>query len=111
LAAAIRLYLEECLTSKIARQLQRKGIDIVTVQELGVLGNTDENHLARATALGRVLVTSDVDYLVIAASKTHHAGIVFGVQEGHGVGDWVRALELLCAVYDPDDMKNHVEYL
>ena len=111
MAASIRLYLDECLTPRIATQLRRRGIDVVSVHEVGLTGDTDANHLARAAALGRVLVTADVDFLVMVANGVSHAGIVFGVQEELSLGDWVRALELLCAVYDAEEMVDHVEYL
>ncbi len=51
MAAAIRLYLDENVPVVIAPQLRRKGIDVVTVRDLGRLGDSDENHLARATAI------------------------------------------------------------
>ena len=111
MAAAIRLYLDENLSPRIADQLRRRGVDIVTVHDLGVAGDTDENHLERATRLQRVLVTSDTDFLVLAASGQAHRGIVFGIQERHRIGDWVNALDLLCAVYAPEDLANHVEYI
>lgn len=111
MAAAISLYLDENLTPKIAVQLRQKGIDVVTVYDLGLVGDTDANHLSRATQMGRVLVTADTDFLRLVAEGVEHAGIVFGVQEEHTVGDWVRALELICFVYTAEDMRNHVEYL
>lgn len=113
MAAAIRLYLDENLSPRIAAQLRRRGVDIVTVHDLGVAGDTDENHLARALRLEleRVLVTSDTDFLVLAASGQNHTGVVFGIQDRHDIGDWVKALDLLCAVYTPEDMINHVEYI
>jgi hypothetical protein len=111
LAAAISLYLDENLTPKIAAQLRQKGIDVVTVHDLGLTGDTDVNHLVRATEMGRVLVTADTDFLRLAAGGMEHAGIVFGVQEDNTIGDWVKALELICFVYTADDIKNHVEYL
>lgn len=111
MAAAISLYLDENLTPKIAAQLRAKGIDVVTVLELDLTGDTDENHLVRATQMGRVLVTADVDFLRLAADGMEHAGIVFGVQEDNTIGDWVKALELVCFVYTAEDMRNHVEYL
>jgi hypothetical protein len=40
-----------------------------------------------------------------------HFGIVFGEQATHKIGDWVNALDLLCAVYAPEEMANHVEYI
>jgi hypothetical protein len=29
----------------------------------------------------------------------------------HWIGDWVKGLELIHAVYTADEMQNHVEYL
>ena len=84
---------------------------MVTVQELGLRGDTDENHLERATKMQRVLVTSDTDFLKMAAVGVDHTGIVFGIQNDNSIGDWVKKLELLCFVYTADDMLNHVEYL
>lgn len=111
MAAAISLYLDENLTPKIAAQLRQKGIDVVTVLELGLTGDTDVNHLVRATAMERVLVTADIDFLRLAADGMEHTGIVFGIQEDNSIGDWVKALELICFVYTAEEMKNHVEYL
>ena len=111
MAVAIRLYLDENLSPRIAEQLRRRGVDVVTVHDLAAAGDTDENHLERATRLERVLVTADVDFLAMAATGQHHLGIVFGEQATHRIGDWVNALDLLCAVYTPEDMANHVEYI
>lgn len=109
--AAISLYLDENLSPTIATQLKRRGIDAVTVRDLGLLGDTDENHLTRATNMGRVLATCDTDFLVMATDGVEHAGIVFGIQENTSMGDWVKGLELICSVYSPQNMVNHVEYL
>ena len=111
LAVAISLYLDENLTPKIATQLKRRGVDIVTVRDLGLLGDSDENHLERATRMNRVLVTSDTDFLKMASDGIKHTGIIFGVQENNSIGDWVKELELICSVYSKDDMINHVEFL
>lgn len=111
MAAVISLYLDENLTPKIAVQLRRRGIDVVSVHELGLSGDSDENHLQRATNMGRVLVTADTDFLVMASDGITHAGIIFGIQTALSLGDWVNALELVVAVYSSQEMLNHVEYL
>jgi len=102
--------LDENLPPRIAEQLRRRGIAAVAVRDLGRLGDTDHNHLVRATAMGYTLVTADTDYLILAASGLAHSGIIFGAQENHSVGTWVKALELICFIYTADDMVNHVEY-
>lgn len=111
LGVAISLYLDENLFPKIAAQLRQKGIDIVTVRDLGQAGDTDIHHLTRAIEMGRVVVTSDTDFLRLVAEGMNHTGIVFGIQENLQIGDWVKALELLCFVYTAEDMLNHIEYL
>jgi predicted nuclease of predicted toxin-antitoxin system len=111
LAADIRYYLDENVPVVIADQLRRKGIDVVTVRDIGRLGDSNENHLQRATKMQRILCTHDQDFLRLAADGKEHAGIVFGIQDMHTVGDWVRGLELIHAILTEEDMKNHVEYL
>lgn len=83
----------------------------MSVRDLGMLGDPDTTHLQKATQLSRVLVTSDVDFLRFAAEGVEHAGIIFGIQGHHSVGDWVKKLELVCFVYSADEFENHVEYL
>lgn len=110
-AETLRFYLDENVPVEIARQLRSRGIDAVTVRELDLLGDTDENHLHRATQMGRVLCTHDRHYIQIASAGTEHAGIVFGQQDVHYIGAWVKHLELMHAVYQPGNMQNRVEYL
>ena len=109
--AAISLYLDENLTPKIAHQLRLRGIDVVTVRDLGRLGDSDSNHLERSTRLNRVLVTADVDFLRMAQEGRSHAGIVFGIQQNLTIGHWVKGLEIICFVYTAADIQNHIEYL
>lgn len=54
MAAKIRFYLDENVPVAVATQLRRRGLDAVTVRDLGVLGDSDTNHLRRAAGMGRV---------------------------------------------------------
>ena len=98
---AIRLYLDENLNPVIAEQLRARGVDAVSVRDLDQLGESDLSHLESASSMGRVLVTSDADFLRLAASGVSHAGIIFGAQSTHRIGDWVRGLALICFVLTP----------
>lgn len=111
MAARIRFYLDENVQTVIAEQLKRRGIEVVTVRELGLLGDEDINHLERAAQMGYVLCTHDSDYVDLAADGREHAGIVFGQQHKHTIGDWVKLLELIHGIYSSDEMRNLVEYL
>lgn len=57
------------------------------------------------------LVTADTDFLVMASTGIEHAGLIFGAQEDHSLGDWVKGLELICFVFGAEDMRNRVEFL
>jgi len=111
LAASLRFYLDENLPVAIADQLRRRGIEAITVRDLGLLGDADVNHLARAAAMGYVLCTYDPDFARLASEGIEHAGIVLGQQKRHWIGEWVNGLELMYAVYAAEDMQNRVEYL
>lgn len=110
-AEAIRFYLDENMPVAIARQLRQQGIEVVTVLDLDLLGDIDINHLTRAADMGYVLCTYDADYIQLASEGVKHAGIVFGQAEKHFVGEWVKGLELIYAVYTAEEMRNRVEFL
>lgn len=109
--APIRFYLDENVEVVVAEQLRQRGIEVFTVQELGTLGDSDLNHLSRATELGCVLCTYDVDYLALAAQGVEHAGIVRAQFARTIIGDWIERLELIHGVYTAEEMRNRVEYL
>jgi hypothetical protein len=117
--AALRFYLDENISLSIAEQLLRHGIEVVTVKQLGTLGDSDLNHLARATEMGYVLCTHDIDYIILASEGITilasegitHAGIIFGHQSKDTIGDWVKGLVLYHATYEAEEMLNRLEYL
>ena len=111
MASSVRLYLDENLNPAITEQLRIRGIDALCVRDLGAFGESDPKQLQRAIDMGRVIVTTDIDFLRIASETTEHTGIIFGEQRPHSIGDWVNALELICFVYTAEDMLNRVEYL
>ena len=110
-AEEIHFYLDENVPVVIAHQLRARGIDVITVRDLGLLGDSDVNHLQRATKMGRVLCTYDADFLALAAEGREHAGIVFGQQDTHYIGDWVNYLERIHAAYTAEEMRSRVAYL
>ena len=110
-AKDLRFYLDENMPVEIAKQLQSRGIDVVTARDLDALGDSDKQHLQRATTMERVICTNDDDFLQLASEGIAHTGIVFGQQDVHYVGAWVNYLELMHAVYTPEDMQNVVEYV
>lgn len=110
----LALYADECVDARIVRGLQRRGVDVVTAADEALLGATDEQHLARATALHRVIVTADHDFLVLARHRldgdSPFPGILFILPET-SVGDAVREILLRATLFDPSDIAGGIEWV
>src|SRR5947207_3034387 len=107
----LRFHLDEHVPLAIAQGLRRRGIDVTTAADAGLLGAADEAHLAFAVPQGRVVFTNDEDYLALHDQGREHAGIVYCHQQSRSIGDIIRALMLLWEILDPEDMKNRVEFI
>ena len=105
-----RFYMDEHISKAVVAALRTNGVDVLTVPEAGTLGASDEEHLQRATGDGRVIVTQDRDFLRLAATGIHHAGIAYDSQN-RTIGELVRGLMLIHQVLNADEMKDHVEHL
>ncbi len=107
----IRFYLDENVPVVIAAELKKRGIDAVTVRDLGLLGDDDLSHLRWAAEQGRILCTYDKDYTRLAKQGIEHKGIVFISGKRRAIGVLVKRLEQVYLTYTRDDMRNKVEYL
>ena len=106
----IRLYTDEHVARAVLRGLRHRGVDVLAAPEAGLLGASDEEHLKRAGAEGRVIFTQDEDFLRLHAAGVEHAGIAYASQ-GASIGEIVRGLMLIHDVLEAEDMKGHVEFL
>ncbi len=52
----VRYYTDEHIARAVAAGLRLRGIDVLTAPEAGMLGASDEEHLALALTEGRVIV-------------------------------------------------------
>jgi predicted nuclease of predicted toxin-antitoxin system len=109
-AERIRLYTDEHVPRAVVKGLRERGVDTVTVSEAGMLGASNEEHLAFARREGRVLFTQDDDFLRLHASEVEHAGIVYARQPTT-IGDMIHGLVLVVEVLDSEEMKGHLEFL
>lgn len=107
----LRFYLDEHLSPDIAEQLKDRGIDTVTVRDLEMLGDSDENHLRRATEMNCVLCTQDTDFLRLNAAGFEHTGIVFMQQFYASIGAWVKVLSALHATTTAEEMRGQLRFL
>lgn len=102
--------MDEHVPHAVARALHRRGIDVLTASEAGLLGAADEEHLAHAHAEGRVFVTNDSDLLRLHQQQPH-AGIAYCEQGTRTIGQIVAGLALIHQVLEPVEMAGQVEFL
>lgn len=106
----VRFYTDEHVPNSVVKGLRLRGIDVLTTKEAGMLGATDEEHVAFAKKEKRVIFTQDEDFLRLHSEGIEHSGIVYSHQRT-SVGDKVRGLVLIHQVLNLDEMKNHLEFL
>ena len=107
----IRFQLDEHVPQAVAQALRRRGIDVLTAAEAGLLSVPDAELLARSYAAGRVAVTHDSDFLRLHQKQHQHAGIAYCHPQARTLGQIIRGLALIWEIYEPEEMQNHVEFL
>jgi predicted nuclease of predicted toxin-antitoxin system len=107
----IRFHLDEHCNPAIAAGMRRRGVDVTTTTEAGLLHASDQQHVAYALGQGRVIFTQDQDFLRIHAAGIPHAGIAYCHQQSHQIGEIIDDLTLLWEVLEPEEMRGRVEFL
>jgi predicted nuclease of predicted toxin-antitoxin system len=82
----VRLYLDEDVATELARILRSLGYDAVSAHELDPTRLEDVDHVARATAQGRAVLTYNYrDFLRIAGdwfqAGRPHAGVIISYHQ------------------------------
>ena len=111
----IRFYFDVHIRRAVTLGLRLRGVDVLTAQEDDNATLDDARLLARASALGRVVFSQDVD-LLREARNCHlrgeaFTGLVFGEQIALTVGQTIQDLELIATVYEPADIQSRIEFL
>lgn len=107
----IRFHLDEHIDSAVAEGLSRRGADVSTTAERGLIGQSDEIHWQLVNDEQRVLVTNDSDFLIFHAQGRPHRGIAYCHQQSRTIGQMIHTLELIWIMLDPTEMNNRVEFL
>ena len=110
MSATISLYTDEHVPVAVVEGLRRRGIDVLSTQEAGMLGASDEQQLDLASSQGRVIFTQDDDFLRLHVQGVSHSGIVYTHQQTP-IGEIIRGLMLVCQVLEASEMQGHVEFL
>ncbi len=94
--------------------LRLRGLDVLTAFEDVAHQLPDPDLRDRATALGRVLVSSDVDLIIEARRRqrtgVHFAGVVF-VPQALAVALCIEQLELLARAGEAQEFVGSLEFL
>jgi len=110
MSSPVRYFTDEHVARAVARGLQNRGVDALTIVEAGLLGADDEALLTFVRREQRVIVTQDQDFLRMAAREYDHPGVVYALQE-RSIGQMVRMLDLLAQVSDAEEMNGRVEFI
>lgn len=113
----IRFYFDEdSMWHTLISALRARSIDVQTALEATMIERADEDHLAWATAQGRVLCSFNIGdfyrlHTSYLAQHKSHSGIVLTRQQQYSVGEYMRRLLHLMASLTAEEMHNRVEFL
>ena len=109
----MKLYLDEHLPPILVTMLQERGIDCLTTQTAGNLGQSDEAQLTFSTINGRVLVTFNCkDFLILVQRWTpqqSHGGLILSKQRP--ASELLRQILHLNHRHNLENLTNHVLWL
>ena len=111
MAQTIRFHLDENVNNYVADGLRRRGIDVTTTPEAGLIGASDEVQLAFASSQNRVIFTQDDDFMRLHHERVNHTGIAYCIQGRRSIGEIIGGLSLIWEVLEPEEMVGRVEYL
>jgi hypothetical protein len=103
--------LDESVDPAVAMGLRRRGADVTTSQETGLLNAPDIKQIYFAIGSGRILVTHDDDFLALVKSGLQHSGIAFCHAQLRSIGQMIAGLMLIRDCLTTADMQNHIEFL
>ena len=112
---SLRLFMDVHVPHVMTRELRVRAVDVMTAQEDGASGLDDSELLDRVSAMGRVLVTQDIDFLKEAAYRQERSqyflGIIYVPQLHVTIRQAVSDLELIARASEPQEWISRVEYL
>lgn len=100
-----RFLLDEHVPLRVAPELQRCGIDCITVKDAGRLGMSDEDHHTWARSAGRIIVSFDNDFLALARTGVAHAGVLRCTRHTQRIGPIVRGLVHFAATHSAEEAR------
>lgn len=107
--------MDEHVARAVTVALRQRGLDVITAQEDGRSGASDDELLDRATELGRALFTQDDDLLAEArwrqSTGRPFAGVIYAHQLRITIGALVGDLALVAETVHDRELVNVVLFL
>jgi predicted nuclease of predicted toxin-antitoxin system len=105
----LRFHLDESLSPTIASAARLKALDITDSHGEALLGHSDYEQWEFSQRKGRILITSDADFLRICKENPYHFGIIFCLTQR--IGAIVKHLELLSQDVTEETMQGRIDYV
>jgi len=107
----MKFHTDEHVSEAVALGLRRRGFNVTTTPQSGLLGVSDEEQLAHCRSEERVMVSHDADMLRLATSGVTHNGIAYCHNQRYKTGQLIRKLLALASRVSTAEMKNRIEFL
>lgn len=110
----LRLYADETVDLRIARGLERRGVDVKTAQHDELIGAPRPLQLEHVSELKRVIVSTDADFLELAdaarSARQRFPGLIF-ILPSTKVDTAIRSIALLATALRPSDIESWIEWV
>lgn len=111
----VRLFMNHNVDRAVTEGLKLREVDVLTAYDDGSHELEDPDLLDRATALRRVVFSTDSDLVIEARRRQKSgepfAGVIFAKQQLQGIGQQIEQLELIAKACEPDELANELVFL
>lgn len=108
---ALSLICDEHIPYPIIEGLRRRGLNVITVQEIGLSSEKDNTIIDRAREEGRIIYARDADFLRLHWAGYQHIGIFYHHPLAYSIGEAIRKITLACKVLSAKEMEGRVKFL
>lgn len=106
-----KFYADENVPLAASKALKKRGIEIITAQESGMLHKADNAQLSFAVAEKRAIITHDSDFLKLAIKeKLNHNGILFFTKQV-SISQAIEEIEQVHLAYSAEELCGVVLFL
>lgn len=104
-----KFYCDENVPLAVSKALKKRGIDILTAKDSGMLHREDNAQLSFAIYEKRAIITHDSDFLNLIAKETHY-GILFFTKQVK-IGEAIEEIEKVYLAYSAEELKGIILFL